>query len=127
MADISYTSTRELVGGSPGLIEFNLVKCDRNARSVGKTHVSLSGVTESVLHRRDIEWSITVLPFEPVQLPFWREFEASCANGEEFILDLTGTTGMPATPFVCTLKRDSFGDSRYEHFWYQVSFIAVEA
>ena len=127
MADISYTPTRELVPASPGLITCNLKSLERGTRSVGKTHTALSGTSESVLQRIEVEWSISVQPFDSSALLYWREFEASCANGEEFTLDLSDITGGPTVPFVAKLKRDSFKESRHEHFWFHVSFTAVEA
>ncbi|MBN8431803.1 hypothetical protein JF535_13175 [Microbulbifer salipaludis] len=127
MAEISYTATRELVSGSPEQIITDLVKCDRTHRSEGKDHTALSGFTESVFYRIENEWQITSLPFDPDQLPYWREFAASCANGEYFTLDISDIAGGASAPLTCQLKRNSFKESRYEHFWFQVSFTAVEA
>ena len=127
MAEISYVATRELVSGSPQLIVTDLVRCDRNQQSEGKEHKAISGFTESVLYRIENEWQITSLPFDPAELPYWREFAASCANGEYFSLDISDIAGGPAAPLTCQLKRNSYKETRYEHFWFQVSFTAVEA
>lgn len=126
MADFSYTPTRELVDGSPGLITSHLTACDRKKKTVGQTHTALSGASESVLQRIETEWSIASRPFDVVDLEYWREFGASCANGEEFIADLSDISGAPVAPFVGRLKRDSFQDSRYESLWFQVKFTIIE-
>ncbi|MEW5251788.1 hypothetical protein [Microbulbifer discodermiae] len=127
MASITYTATRELVSSSPQLIITDLVKCGRVQRSEGREHTALGGYTESVLFRIDSEWHITAKAFAPDQLPYWREFAASCGNGELFTLDLSDIAGGSSGPFGARLKRNSYKESRYEHFWFQASFIAVEA
>ncbi|MFS1524757.1 hypothetical protein ACL7TT_11675 [Microbulbifer sp. 2304DJ12-6] len=126
MAEIRYTATREHVSGSPELITTNLMHCERECRTEGKEHIALSGYTESTLYRIDTEWKITTAPFDPDQLPYWREFGASCANGETFELDISDITGGHSTPFFCRLKRNSYKENRHEHFWFQIALIAVE-
>lgn len=127
MADISYTATREIVSGSPEVITTHLVQCEPKQKAEGKEHKALSGYTESVLHHLENEWHITSLPFDPEELPYWREFSSSCANGEAFTLDISDIPGGRDAPFSCRLKRNSFKLKRYEHLWFQAFFIAVEA
>ncbi|WP_444941253.1 hypothetical protein ACJJI3_01540 [Microbulbifer sp. ZKSA004] len=126
MPNVNYTPTRDLVGGSLGSITFSVTRCDRAPKSVGKEHTSLSGNTESVLFRRDIEWQITISPFSDEQLQYWREFEASCTNGEIFELDTSDIPGGKANSSF-RLKRNSFRERRHGPLDHYVSFTAIEA
>lgn len=126
MPSITYTPTRELVSGSTGVLNFQLTKCDRTQKSIGKEHTSLSGYTESVLYRIENEWNLTVAPFDNSELPYWREFAASCANGESFELDLTGVPGGFSGVKNFRLKRNSYKESRVLVTDFSVSFTAVE-
>ncbi|WP_444946450.1 hypothetical protein ACJJIP_06505 [Microbulbifer sp. VTAC004] len=125
MPSISYTPTRELVDGSSGSLSFTATRCNRTPKSTGKEHTALSGNTESVLYRRDIEWQISVSPFFENQLQLWREFEASCANGEAFELDTSDIPGGRETA-VCRLKRNGFREMRQGAFEFYVTFTAIE-
>ncbi|WP_444958215.1 hypothetical protein [Microbulbifer sp. ZKSA002] len=125
MPSINYTPTRDLVDSSPGSISFAVTKCDRTSKPVGKEHAALSGNTESILYRRDIEWQLTVSPFSEEQLQYWREFEASCTNGETFELDTSDIPGGKASS-VFRLKRNSFHEMRYGACEFYVSFTAIE-
>ncbi|MCO1337135.1 hypothetical protein MO867_22690, partial [Microbulbifer sp. OS29] len=109
-----------------GSISFLATKCNRTPKPVGKEHVALSGNTESVLYRREIEWQISVSPFSEQQLQYWREFEASCTNGEAYELDTSDLPGGQAIT-VCRLKRSSFREMRYGAYEFYVSFTAIEA
>ncbi|MFA0813364.1 hypothetical protein [Microbulbifer epialgicus] len=125
MPNIKYTATRELVDGSTGSISFSVTRCTRVPKSTGKEHTALSGNTESVLYRRDIEWQISTSPFFENQLQLWREFEASCANGETFELDTSDIPGGRDTT-VCRLKRNGFREMRQGAFEFYVTFTAIE-
>jgi len=111
VANIVYTPTREIVGGG-GSITTEIEQWDRIDKWHGTEHVSLDGTTVSTLHRLETSYQVTCEPQDASQIAYFREFAASCANGETFTLDAQGIPDAPAGAITYRLKKNSYKEAR---------------
>lgn len=125
---IDYTATRELVGSGADNIDCDAQRANRSIKKFGGESVSLDGTTRhSVLHRLENTWDIETVPITVADLPRWREFAASVANGETFTIDIFGTSASPDDPITVTMQENSFKENRFSKLYMTFSFIVIEA
>ncbi len=119
---ISWTPLRELVGaGSNGKIEIDLEQLDRKSKTIGAAATSLSGNSETILHRIEYTSTIRTVPTNAAGLQVkFREFAASVAAGESFIFDASGTEAAPVDPQTVQIVNNSYSETRKgaAHFTY---------
>jgi len=111
MATITYTPSREVVGGG-GSIVCDVEQWDRSSKPVGKEFTSLNGTTVHTLDRIETEINISCEPQDASGIAYFREFAASCANGETFTINANGVPGAPTVTTTYRLKRGSYKESR---------------
>lgn len=110
MSAIIYTAKRYLAPGHTANTQYSI---DVGMRTINddeekhhrKQHRSLSGLTETWLHRIDRYISFQTVPlYEGHSLYFdMREFLSSVAGGETFTVDPWGTVAAPNNPITCLL------------------------
>jgi len=82
---------------------------------------SLDGSTETVLHRIDVIYNIGIAPTRgTVTRDKMREFAASVAAGESFVLDALGTEAAPVDAVTVSMAPNSYretylGDSIFSY------------
>lgn len=124
---IEYTATRELVGSGDAEIEVAVSNINRMMQVEGSESVSISGESrESQLDRLEFRWPIVTVPVHIDNLPRWREFAASVANGETFTFDAHGTEASADNPITASMIRGSFKESRIGGPYVQFSFEVLE-
>lgn len=126
MISITYTPTREIVGGggniTAGVEAFNFKPLYK-----GVDHESLDGTVVSVLHAYKKEYSISIEAQTPSQLAYWREWQASSINNETFTVVLTDIPAAPTGSISCRLKRNTYRESRLNgSSFVSVAFTIVE-
>ena len=95
MATIIYTAKRSLapghVEGEEYLLEIGILD-DANRRVATEKDVqrSLGGAMETLRHRHDVMWTLTLEPTQGKNMPLVREFLDSTDGGEAFSIDLYG-------------------------------------
>ena len=124
---IDYTATRELVGSGADEIDTDAGQIDRSQKRFGSESVSLSGVgREYQLDRLEFTWTVTTIPVPVTDLPRWREFAASVANGETFSFDPYGSKASPDNVLTVSLVDGSYQENRFSSTYMQISFAAIE-
>lgn len=95
MADFRYTAKRSLLLDHIVNLQYMIeigVTSEQRSRRVEKTDVrAKGGVTETLYHRADKEWSITFEPVNGDRLNQLIEFLDSTESGESFEMRLYGT------------------------------------
>jgi len=119
---LEWTPSRHLIGtGSNGKIEPTMISYDRLNKSIMKEARSLDGSTETVLHRIDVIYNIGIAPTRgTVTRDKMREFAASVAAGESFVLDALGTEAAPVDAVTVSMAPNSYretylGDSIFSY------------
>lgn len=108
MGTIIYTAKRSLapghlLGDEYGL-EIGIMDDAQRSTAVEKeTQRALGGATETLRHRSDVNWTLTLEPQRGVDMPFLREFLDSTDGGEPFRMDIYGQYGQ----FVNVRRTDS--------------------
>lgn len=125
---IDYTATRELVGSGLDEIECDFsVGGDRVQKRIGGESTSMSGVgREFQLERLEYTWTFSTVPIAIADLPRWREFAASVANGETFTIDIDGTKAAPDNPITVSMKDGSYKENRAYKGYLIFSFTVLE-
>lgn len=78
---------------------------DMKRKTSGAT--SLSGVSETILHRVEYSASIETIPLNDTAINDQMvEFLRSVAGGESFLIDIDGTAALPDSPVSATLEGD---------------------
>jgi len=121
---LSWTPTRALVGaGSDGKIEIDLEQYDRKPQIEARESRSISGTTETVLHRIDNIITVQTVPTnDSGLLAKFREFNASVAAGELFSFDAYGTELSPDNVVSCQLIANSYAENRVATLYYSYAF-----
>ena len=121
---INWTPSRALVGaGSDGKIELNLQQYDRKPKVISRETRSLSGATETVLHRIDYETTVKTVPTADAALQGkMREFVASVAAGENFTFDALGTEASPDNAISVNMIPNTYTESRESVLYFSYSF-----
>ena len=121
---INWTPLRALVGaGSDGKIEINLQKYDRKPKITAKESRSLSGNTETTLHRIDYETTVSTVPTADAAIQGkMREFMASVAAGETFTFDALGTEATPVNAQTVTMIANSYNENRESVLYFSYAF-----
>ena len=121
---INWTPLRALVGaGSDGKIEINLQQYDRKPKTTAIESRSLSGATETTLHRIDYETTVKTVPTADSALQGkFREFMASVAAGETFTFDALGTEATPNNAITVSMIPNSYTESRESVLYFSYSF-----
>lgn len=124
---IQYTATRQLVGSGSAEIETDTQAQERLQIEESEESVSMSGVgRESQLDRLDFEWQFTTIPVPEADLPRWREFAASVANGETFTIDIDGTQAAPVSVISASYVKGSYRENRFSKAYLTISFRILE-
>jgi len=109
MAVITYTPTREVIGGS-GAIAIDLSEFNRKPKSKATQFTPLAGGQgETVLAYREIIYNCTTDLVHHSQFELFKEWFASCASGETFTFDPYGNA---ATAGVYQFVKNSFNFQR---------------
>lgn len=113
MISISYTATRRIpAAGAGGTLLAAVESFDYVPKSYGVTHVSLNRTYVNTFHAREESYRVTVEPQDTDEIEYFREFEASCCNGETFTVDASGIPGAPDVIMTCILKNNSYKEKR---------------
>jgi hypothetical protein len=117
-----YTPKRKITG-TPGVIQHNLSKFDYQPKENSKEQASISGVTEGILQSIDDIYSVKTQPIPAADMDKWREWFASTAAAEVFLLDADDTASSvnSVAPMSCIRVSKSYKESR-EGIYYLVSF-----
>lgn len=123
---ITYTAKREIISGHSAGTDYTItisvnVK-DRSNQVIKNENVSISGIKETLRHRKESYIDVTAIKIAEADLPQWREWFHSVDGGETFTIELTG--GSPETPLTVTLDTDQFQETRMGAFLttYQIPF-----
>lgn len=88
---ITYTAKRNLIQGHTAGIEYELdcelLEFNPSEKIEKFESTTISGITESLLSRIDERWSLKVYAIDSQSRMQWREFFASVAASEEFIVE----------------------------------------
>lgn len=124
---IDYTATRDLVGSGLDELDFDAEVINQVRDEKTYESVSLSGVgRESQLDRIDKKWTIQTVPIPVADIPRWREFASSVANGELFTIDLFGTKAAPDNPISASYVPKTFKESRSFKQYITFTFDVIE-
>jgi len=111
MAVITYTAQRSVMAnhvvGTQYTFEILLNKFDRIPKRKQNTATSLSGLTQTLLHRIDISYQAATIPTNSQnKIDQLREFLDSVAAGEEFTLDALGSLSEAHAPQTYKVEGD---------------------
>lgn len=98
--------------------EFDAQELTRSAEVTRRQSKSLSGVVETLRHRREAFWQIELTPIAKADLLRWREILHSIDAGEAFTFDPYGTIASPDAPLSCDLVADSYIERRESYSSY---------
>ncbi len=125
---LTWTPLRDLVGaGSDGKIETSIQKFNRKPKAAVKQSRSLSGNTETTLHRIDYIINISTIPIAGTTVrDKMREFASSVAAGETFTFDALGTEASPDNALTVTIIPNTYNESYIGGLIYSYSFQVQE-
>lgn len=124
---IDYTATRDLVGSGLDELDFDAEVINQVRDEKTSESVSLSGaVREYQFDRIDKKWTIQTVPISIADIPRWREFASSVANGELFTIDLFGTKAAPDNPISASYVKGTFKESRAYKQYITFAFDVLE-
>ena len=113
MSAITYTAvdrgsiTNGRAEGSAYIFDVGLNRWDAESARKTETVSSLSGVTETLLHRIDRTRQVSTVPINDADINDQMvEFLDSVSGGEPFIVDLKGSASVASNPIVVTLEGD---------------------
>lgn len=89
------------------------MQMDTAYNSPKSQHQALDGSVESVLHRIDRTISITIGLYDSDDEDQITEFIESVAGGEEFTIDVNGTSSTPDSPITVKLKGNANQPQRH--------------
>ena len=102
MSAFNYTARRNLITGhTAGLaydVESEMQVLAPASKENAKTHVSLDGSSETLLHRVEDTWQLTTVPLSDLadsDFEKFKEFLTSVMGGEQFTFDAYGTVASP--------------------------------
>ena len=122
---IDYTALRSLksghTAGTDYTINIGVTVSDRMSPIVGKRHIARAGDGSTVIHREDKKYSVTtqlVNASSTPDLDDLREFVDSVKAGEEFQLDIDGTT----QTYIIDNIANPYREIRQHPDWFRFSF-----
>ena len=121
---ISYTPSRELIGGSDGKLEFSTMANDRSSKHTIKESTSLDGTAiETILERTEHITTVSTIPITGTATrDKFREFANSVAAGETFSIDVLGTEAVPVDLIAVSIKPNSYKETYYGALIFSYSF-----
>ena len=123
---LTYTAKREIISGHSAGTDYTITiylrTIDRSNSVIKNENVSISGIRETIRHRKESYIDLTVNKVEEEDLPQWREWFHSVDGGETFTIELTNAS--PETPLNVTLDSDQYKEARMADFTniFQISF-----
>ena len=133
MAYITYTATREIIGGhtygNPYSLVFTMQQLDF-PRSVDKVvKRSLSGKSVSTLRHYDKKWVVKTdfIHSSVLTSVGWHELLASTVNSEVVVFDPdSDVPGTPVTPRNCYVEGDAYPTREGDSAYFSITFNLVE-
>ena len=128
MSAITYTAVERgsisdgRVAGTTYVFDIGLSLWEQSTTRKKTQASSLSGNTETILHRLDRVVSISTTPIgEPLLVDQMREFLDSVAGGEPFIIDKHGSAATADNPINARIEGD-YREQRIDHSFTSFNF-----